>query len=675
MALRGLLKRSWHERVQCFYCNSELVLQQSRVRLGNDCTSFHCDKCDCDNVFNSDGELVDSVPEMHDDAKPGPFRHVSSPSPASAALDSGGDNSSSVFCDICIHNHQMVNVLLAETDEDIVLSKYGSDEAFKAVLEERYPSVCGKCGPKLIEALNAADRTSMAHGFGQSLRQSLAARDEAVIVRVKSATLVRKIGWFVTTFLVICIHFVAFLSYNSLLQNPLSSLQSLISPYKITSEQAAQLLIANGIITAGLVSMYDPTWLSRAHDYRIQPVGRDRYRWFVITSGITRLMTGGSLIIAKYYSYSIDDAFSKTALIALTAFIDALLIVCGTVMMSLLRPLQYQRTFGTSLRGTPTPSPSAPILSPASVQTTSKQPLDSTSDLFDALRDQNLASVVDSGHDEIDDNIQDDGSEMDWEPINSTLPDTAQTAQAAQTTQSLQTAQTAQVGHSSSLSSFPPSRFFFDQQHAGIEDAFMSSMKVSEQNGQNSALHRLHKHKAVQWTITNVWHPSRMWLAAQIRQRSSQLQAALTFTTCLLIRLISAYISTSFRLLTIPILGAAYIRFGATIDPLRINTHQHQYVLWRLSLEIALVAILLWDGNTASLAVKQFGQQSSLLAALMSTIGRRAVALDGCVSQMSCPHTPDNADASYPIVAVYLGMISLFADVTAAFWFALKPLA
>ncbi|KAI9598382.1 Ima1 N-terminal domain-containing protein [Syncephalis fuscata] len=188
--------------VRCFYCHQKTRLPLAQTAsIGADLSlrkntkhkmetpyDWHCQYCQNRNLRDSQGELVDQVPAM--------FSELSNPISqwknntqfvetrrrrrcqglSDTELLSDDEELNIPFCNGCLSNHNMVLQLLATYKPDESNPNFKdydtAIEMYRIKVEERYPSLCKECAPRVENRIAQTNARVRARYFGESLLRS-----------------------------------------------------------------------------------------------------------------------------------------------------------------------------------------------------------------------------------------------------------------------------------------------------------------------------------------------------------------------------------------------------------------------------------------------------------------------------------------------------------------------
>ncbi|KAF2431798.1 hypothetical protein EJ08DRAFT_695950 [Tothia fuscella] len=194
------MPRFFRRNLTCFYCNTESQ-QQRKGKL----RKWQCETCEAVNHLDENGDIT----EPPNTATPKAIRYANQPSRSfSYSPSSSPQDSTNLFCRICVQNHHFYNENLANFLPDDDDPQYPAYEAalpeYKAQLAERYPQVCADCAPKVNKSLR--DATHMARS---DHLQRMMDRTRSGRIKIKRG------GWHVKHFIMIAIGVVWWVSLLS----------------------------------------------------------------------------------------------------------------------------------------------------------------------------------------------------------------------------------------------------------------------------------------------------------------------------------------------------------------------------------------------------------------------------------------------------------------------------
>ncbi|EGD93823.1 hypothetical protein TESG_01356 [Trichophyton tonsurans CBS 112818] len=153
----------FQKRLRCFYCGGN-----SRQIYKNAVRRWKCESCQAVNYLDENGEITDPpVAEVSTEKRFHRYAAPISPSITSSLSQSFEEQpeqpsaaDSIIFCSTCQKNQYLFTQTLASYLPDPSHPEYAAYEksypSYKRSLEERYPQVCEKCKPRVIDRIRQA---------------------------------------------------------------------------------------------------------------------------------------------------------------------------------------------------------------------------------------------------------------------------------------------------------------------------------------------------------------------------------------------------------------------------------------------------------------------------------------------------------------------------------------
>ncbi|KAJ1910829.1 hypothetical protein H4219_006115 [Mycoemilia scoparia] len=185
--LRNWISRK--TRVTCFYCNQQSILPRSETDRDTK-DNWHCYHCECDNILDKNGDIVDYVPEMSASPEESTKRNQQRQQHCSIVngyhSDTGGlggalpgyisgDDKISL-CNTCLRNQRIVRQLLDQyipnensPGYELAITKVGE---YQKEVEKRYPTVCKKCENAVKKRLDTQTHWIRTKAFQSALKRS-----------------------------------------------------------------------------------------------------------------------------------------------------------------------------------------------------------------------------------------------------------------------------------------------------------------------------------------------------------------------------------------------------------------------------------------------------------------------------------------------------------------------
>ncbi|EFQ98679.1 hypothetical protein MGYG_01700 [Nannizzia gypsea CBS 118893] len=172
----------FQKRLRCFYCggNSKQIYKNAVRR-------WKCERCQAVNYLDENGEITDPpVAEVSTEKR---FHQYAAPIPPSLSQsfeeqpEQPSTADSTIFCSTCQKNQYLFTQTLASYLPDPSHPEYAAYEksypSYKRSLEERYPQVCEKCKPRVVDRIRQTGyaaktdhlRRMMERSKGRSSRQ------------------------------------------------------------------------------------------------------------------------------------------------------------------------------------------------------------------------------------------------------------------------------------------------------------------------------------------------------------------------------------------------------------------------------------------------------------------------------------------------------------------------
>ncbi|KAM5467846.1 hypothetical protein MauCBS54593_005124 [Microsporum audouinii] len=141
----------FQKRLRCFYCSGN-----SNQIYRNGVQKWKCDRCQAVNHLDENGEITD--PPAAEVSTERRFHRYAAPVAQSfEQLEQPSAADSAIFCSTCQKNQYLFTQTLASYLPDPSHPEYAVYEksypSYKRSLEERYPQVCEKCKPRVIERI------------------------------------------------------------------------------------------------------------------------------------------------------------------------------------------------------------------------------------------------------------------------------------------------------------------------------------------------------------------------------------------------------------------------------------------------------------------------------------------------------------------------------------------
>lgn len=148
--------RSTRKKLYCHYCDCK-----SHLIFDGTVFQWDCSNCDASNYLDENGDITDP-PVAPENSTPSAIRYATTyhSEPASSISDSN------IFCALCLKNQHLFTSSLAQYYVDInnnQLEQKNEDSdyhIFRQELERRYPQVCEKCEPAVLQRIKVADKTA-----------------------------------------------------------------------------------------------------------------------------------------------------------------------------------------------------------------------------------------------------------------------------------------------------------------------------------------------------------------------------------------------------------------------------------------------------------------------------------------------------------------------------------
>ncbi|KAF3491852.1 uncharacterized protein GIQ15_01369 [Arthroderma uncinatum] len=140
----------FQKRLRCFYCGGN-----SKQIWKNGIQRWQCDRCQAVNHLDENGEITD--PPAAEVSTEERFRQYADPVAQSFEHEQPSAADSTIFCSTCQKNQYLFTQTLASYLPEPSHPEYAVYEesypSYKRSLEERYPQVCEKCKPRVIDRI------------------------------------------------------------------------------------------------------------------------------------------------------------------------------------------------------------------------------------------------------------------------------------------------------------------------------------------------------------------------------------------------------------------------------------------------------------------------------------------------------------------------------------------
>ncbi|KAK2843926.1 hypothetical protein FQN49_005937 [Arthroderma sp. PD_2] len=140
----------FQKRLRCFYCGGN-----SKQTWKNGVRKWQCDRCQAVNHLDENGEITD--PPAAEVSTEKRFHQYADPVAQSFELDQPSAVDSTIFCSKCQKNQYLFTQTLASYLPEPSHPEYAVYEesypSYKRSLEERYPQVCEKCKPRVVDRI------------------------------------------------------------------------------------------------------------------------------------------------------------------------------------------------------------------------------------------------------------------------------------------------------------------------------------------------------------------------------------------------------------------------------------------------------------------------------------------------------------------------------------------